>query len=340
MLALVGSTIWIFDTNLIILIPLFAFYLSKGRNEGIIFFLMSITGTIIFGRLYVLLLILSFLLYLIIFMISKIVFIDDVDSNMVACFISVFILVIERNYDHITLSYSFVSLGYALMSFWLYYIINSIDLSLADKFINKEYKLDIKVYQSSINQDYCGDCYDYFSFENKKYLLLSDGMYVGKNAYEISSYVLSSLRYFIENGKGLDEGIKLCSDLVNKKYECEEFSTLDLFELENNKLNIIKRGAENSLLIRNKDVMKISGNSLPVGVDGDCYKNSFRIRNNDILIMYSDGVKDRYPLFEQMVEENLYGDNLNGWMAKLLNKNKENQKDDFSIFIIKFVDIS
>ena len=165
-------------------------------------------------------------------------------------------------------------------------------------------------------------------------------MYVGKEAYDLSSSVLSSIRCGIENGVVVNDVIKGCSKCFSNSYQCESFSTLDLMELSGNKLSLIKRGAENSLLIRNKDVARIENDSLPIGIDGGNSVVKVRVKDNDILLMYSDGVKEKYPLFEAMVKDRLYGNNLNRWIKKLICERCNDQKDDMSVLVIKFVDIS
>jgi len=201
-------------------------------------------------------------------------------------------------------------------------------------------KLEINIFQSSKDSRYCGDCYDYFTSDSKKYLLLSDGMFVGRDAYDISSLAVSYIRRCIEEGEGVADSVRRCSDIISDKYCCEKFSTLDLLEIDNSKLGFIKRGAEESLLIRNGDIIHLSSNSLPLGVKSDGDLNHINIKDDDILIMYSDGWKEKYPLFEQMIKDRLYGYNLYGWIEKLMNINLEEQKDDVSILVIKFVDIS
>ena len=64
------------------------------------------------------------------------------------------------------------------------------------------------------------------------------------------------------------------------------------------------------------------------------------VKKDDILLMYSDGLKEKYPLFENMIKDRIYGYNLCGWLEKMMKKNLEDQKDDVSILVIKFVDIS
>ena len=165
-------------------------------------------------------------------------------------------------------------------------------------------------------------------------------MYVGEEAFNLSSQVLSSIRCGIESGYDVNNVVSNCSRCLFNEYNCESFSTLDLIELDGNKLSFIKRGSENSLLIRNKDVISISNNSLTMGVDGDNTNVNTRIKDEDILVIYSDGVKEKYPLFDAMIKDKVYGDRLESWVEKLVCEKYEGQRDDMSVLVIKFVDIS
>ena len=301
---------------------------------------MSCVSAYNYGTMYTLILLLSYIIYVLLYRISSMIFLDDVDCAMVACFMSVFILCIERKSSNVTVGTFFLCLFFSLVSFWLYFIIHLIKDFISSYIGNKKFTLYLSIYQSSYDKDYCGDCYDYFDYDNKKYVLFSDGMYVGKDAYNLSSELLSSIRCGIECGYDINDVVSNCSKCMSKEYNCECFSTLDLLELNGNKLLFIKRGAENSLLIRNKDVVSVNSNSLPMGVEGNNTSINTRVKDEDILIIYSDGVKEKYPLFDAMIKDRVYGDRLESWIEKLVCKKCEGQRDDMSVLVIKFVDIS
>jgi hypothetical protein len=340
LLALICPNIWIYSSNIVILIPLLALYLGIGKKEGLIFAVMSSIPTLLYGYIYVVLLLVSYIIYLILYKISTFVFLDDIDCAMVSSFLCVFIMLVEKESETLNLGVFFICLGFSLLSFWLYFVLFLIKDYLFDRIGDKCFDINLCIYQSSMDQCFCGDCYDYFSFMGKKYILFSDGMYVGEDAYNLSSEVLSSIRSGIECGNEIEDVVNTCSKLMVKKYNHESFSTLDLVELLGNKLMFIKRGAENSLLIRNRDVIAVKSNSLPLGIEGKSSVNNFRVKDEDVLILFSDGVKEKYPLFEEMVRDRLYGDNLDKWVKTLVCDKYEDQKDDMSILVIKFVDIS
>jgi stage II sporulation protein E len=268
------------------------------------------------------------------------IFLDDVDCAMVSCFMSVFILCIERKASDVTLGTFFLCLLFSLMSFWIYFVVHLIKDYVSSYVGNKKFTLYLSVYQSSYDKEYCGDCYDYFDYKNKKYVLFSDGMYVGEEAFKLSSEVLSSIRCGIEGGYDVNDVVSNCSKCMSREYNCESFSTLDLLELNGNKLSFIKRGAENSLFIRNKDVISVNSDSLPMGVDGNNTSINTRVRDEDVLVIYSDGVKEKYPLFDAMIKDRVYGDRLESWIEKLICEKCDGQRDDMSVLVIKFVDIS
>ena len=340
LLALIGSNVWIYSTNIITLVPLLALYIGVGKKEAIIFVVMSCIPTMLYGYVYVVLIVLSYIIYLILYKLSSYIFLDDIDCAMVSTFMCVFIMCVERESKVMNVGMFFICLAFSLLSFWLYFIFFLIKDYLSDRIGDKCFDMKVGVYQSSMDPSFCGDCYDCFSFMNKKYVLFSDGMYVGEEAYNLSSEVLSSIRCGIECGGMIEDVVNNCSKLMVKKYKCESFSTLDLIELYGNNLSFIKRGAENSLLIRNRDVIDVKNSCLPLGIEDKCSISNFKIKDEDVLILFSDGVKEKYPLFEEMIKDRIYGDSLNKWVKSLVCDKCDNQRDDMSILVIKFVDIS
>lgn len=76
------------------------------------------------------------------------------------------------------------------------------------------------------------------------------------------------------------------------------YTTLDLFDfnLMNSRLKVIKYGAYESYLIRNHQIDVLHSHSLPVGMASTMKMVSYdmKIKENDILILTSDGVGEHF----------------------------------------------
>ena len=86
------------------------------------------------------------------------------------------------------------------------------------------------------------------------------------------------------------------------------YTTLDLFDfnLMNSRLKVIKYGAYESYLIRNHQIDVLHSHSLPVGMASTMKMVSYdmKIKENDILILTSDGVGEHFfDLLKKYQEE-------------------------------------
>lgn len=207
----------------------------------------------------------------------------------------------------------------------------------------QNYSLQYGLQQYSLEPKYCGDTFSTFHQENNHYLALSDGMGQGKVAASESKLTLEVLSKLILNGISLKDTIDSVNALLKIKNHSDSFTTLDLCQinLASAKMKLIKYGANPSYHIRNDGIEKISTNSLPVGVISKLKMSSYELslRNNDIIIMSSDGTGEN---FENIINNNL--DLINKLHPQevatlLMDKVLENNNlDDISIIVVKIVE--
>lgn len=126
---------------------------------------------------------------------------------------------------------------------------------------------------------------------------LSDGMGNGYAAHVESKSTLELLNKMLHTGADDHTAVSIINTLVSLKEYNERFSTLDYITV-NKSLGIIdfyKIGSAPSFIIRGNKVIRINNDNLPVGVTNEKIdKISFDLETNDIVIIVSDGVVERF----------------------------------------------
>lgn len=129
-------------------------------------------------------------------------------------------------------------------------------------------------------------------------MALSDGMGQGYIAYKESKLTLDVLSQLLKNGIQLRDTLNTLNTLLKIKNQGDMYTTLDLFDfnLMNSRLKVIKYGAYESYLIRNHQIDVLHSHSLPVGMASTMKMVSYdmKIKENDILILTSDGVGEHF----------------------------------------------
>ncbi len=144
----------------------------------------------------------------------------------------------------------------------------------------------------------CGDNYTYMDINDGKYMIaISDGMGKGKKAYEESSITIDILEKMMDAKINDEVIINTINNMLLLKSSDEMFSTIDLgiMDLKKGYLETIKMGACSTYIKRdNKDIDLISSSSLPVGILSEIKpdRKSVKIKNDDYIIMVSDGILD------------------------------------------------
>lgn len=153
-----------------------------------------------------------------------------------------------------------------------------------------------------------GDSYSFMYLKNgQSMLVLSDGMGSGKRAKEESEAVVSLLEDFIESGFEKELAVKMINSALVLKLE-ESFSTLDIcsLNLRTGIADFIKIGASATFIIRSSDVYLVKSSSLPMGMLNtvDLEVSVKRLKDNDIILMLTDGVLDVFA-DDEMKEKNM-----------------------------------
>ncbi|MBP3256179.1 MAG: SpoIIE family protein phosphatase [Clostridia bacterium] len=143
-----------------------------------------------------------------------------------------------------------------------------------------------------------GDSSIQTKLEDGKYLLaISDGMGSGKEAKKASKTAISLLDRLLTSGFEKDTSIRLINSTLNTIGEDKEiFATLDIavLDLFSKKLEFIKNGACPTYVKNESNVEVLKNVALPSGIlnDIDLVVNDRELKNEDIIVMCSDGIYD------------------------------------------------
>ena len=143
----------------------------------------------------------------------------------------------------------------------------------------------------------CGDSYSFNGLAHGKYMLaLSDGMGIGSKAADESRVVISLLENFLEAGFDLDTTIRTINSTLLLRSQDEIFATADLclLDLVTGKADFVKIGAVSTFIKRGDYVEVVKASSLPIGILDSIQleKASLRLKDEDTIIMITDGVLD------------------------------------------------
>lgn len=138
------------------------------------------------------------------------------------------------------------------------------------------------------------------------YVILSDGMGSGRAAAIESRMVVAMFKKLISSGVNYPSAIKLINSIMLTKSEEEAFATLDAvrIDLDTCGFTIIKSGASATLVRHRGQVMKISSPTFPIGVieETNAFAHSYDFEENDIIIMFSDGINENeYQFIKELL---------------------------------------
>lgn len=137
--------------------------------------------------------------------------------------------------------------------------------------------------------------------EGMCYVALSDGMGTGKSAAVDSHMVIGLFRRLVCGGMDCVSAVKLVNSVMVNKCRDESFATFDAirFDPDNCLLTAIKSGAAATLIRRGDSVMKTFAPTFPIGINenAEVFTADFELDNNDIVIMFSDGISENAFLF-------------------------------------------
>ena len=183
----------------------------------------------------------------------------------------------------------------------------------------------------------------YSLYENNNYMIycLSDGMGSGRLAKDESRFTLKVLKSILDTGMDLKNGITLMNSLLKIKNRYETYATLDLISInkKNLKSHFFKNGAMHSYIYSSLEnrLVRINSSSLPIGIVDNVSSRdySYRLRNNDYIIMFSDGIKENEEAIEAFFKQiKDYNPQIIAREINMRFRNKEDE-DDTSVLVIK-----
>lgn len=138
------------------------------------------------------------------------------------------------------------------------------------------------------------------------YVVISDGMGTGKNAAVESKMTTEMFRKLICSGISYNSAIRLMNGLMITKSEKESFATLDAakIDLDCGEMTLIKAGASSTLILQGDSVLRIAAPTFPVGalIESEIYTKTIMLKENDILLMLSDGIHEtEYQFIKQVL---------------------------------------
>lgn len=196
---------------------------------------------------------------------------------------------------------------------------------------DKPLGLKAKAYQRLDKNHVSGDTCSIFTSGQTTICTISDGMGMGEHAQKTSEFVTYLTQRLLSCKIPIEMIVKSINSLCTLQH-AENFATLDFmcFDALNHRVVFAKNGAAPSYLIRGKEIMKIEGHALPLGIisqiSADCFMMD--VKEKDILLMCSDGVD------EAMLNQWLRQNNIEEMkkQIKTLIQNGE-KRDDISVIV-------
>jgi len=142
----------------------------------------------------------------------------------------------------------------------------------------------------------CGDHLATFEVGSTLYLLLSDGMGSGESAHRESAMTARLLQQFLAAGIEPGPALKTLNGAMRLRSEDGgSFTTIDLLALQRGTgaATVYKYGAAPSYIKRTGSVSRITGRSLPAGLQSDPPEATrLRLQPGSFFVMISDGIAD------------------------------------------------
>ncbi len=140
-----------------------------------------------------------------------------------------------------------------------------------------------------------GDTCSMYKIKQNTICTLSDGMGSGEQAKQFSNFITMLTQRLLSVGIPVEMAVKSMNSILRLQHE-ETFATLDVmvFDAYRHQVFLSKSGACATYLIRDNTMIKIQGESLPLGIiheiEADCFR--LQCQDNDVFIMISDGIEE------------------------------------------------
>ncbi|MEG0767058.1 MAG: SpoIIE family protein phosphatase, partial [Clostridia bacterium] len=181
-----------------------------------------------------------------------------------------------------------------------------------------------------------------------QFLAISDGMGNGLQAQRQSKTAISLLYNCLVAGYGRRDALETVNGLMLACQGEETYATMDLclLDLETGEAVFDKLGACASYLLRQGKCRKLGGETLPVGILEAVSPRSFRIRmrEEDLLLLCSDGIMEAFGLDDAIVIHALAGLNAEdpqgfaeAFMRRAMHAAGDKARDDMTVLVARVV---
>ena len=189
----------------------------------------------------------------------------------------------------------------------------------------------------------CGDSVIHGKISGGKYVLaLSDGMGSGKKAAEQSAAATDLFMQFSNAGFNKKTSVEMINSALMLKKN-ETFATIDavIIDLFTGHSEFIKAGANTTYIKTDNHIEKITSDTLPLGIINAIKPsiNEYQLKNEDIIIMISDGIHNATDNWFEPYILNMHEDDPH-IIAKLLSDEAQRQKkqeDDMTVAVLKII---
>ncbi|ACV57258.1 stage II sporulation protein E [Alicyclobacillus acidocaldarius] len=145
-----------------------------------------------------------------------------------------------------------------------------------------------------------GDTHTAVDLGNGRYALaISDGMGNGERAKQESKSAIDLLKRLMKAGFDEKLAVRTINSALVLRSRDEMFTTLDMavIDLFHAKCEFLKVGSAPSYIKRGQEVIKVTGNSVPIGILEEIEVQTIEVQllPGDVLILVSDGIYDAAP---------------------------------------------
>lgn len=191
-------------------------------------------------------------------------------------------------------------------------------------------------------QQLCGDHLATFEVGSTLYLLLSDGMGSGESAHRESAMTARLLQQFLTAGIDPGPALKTLNGAMRLRSEDGGgFTTIDLLALQRTSgtATVYKYGAAPSYVKRTGSVSRITGQSLPAGLQGDPPEvTRLHLPAGSYFVMISDGIADETnDEWLQNLLAGWQGRDVNALVSLILSESRTRKglSDDCAVLILQ-----
>lgn len=160
-------------------------------------------------------------------------------------------------------------------------------------------KIKIRTYSAATIKEgstVSGDNFAYAGRADKYYTVLCDGLGSGEEASNESNSALDLMSRFLYSDFTEEQILRTLNSVLMLKLGDERYVTFDftIIDYGTKEIRLYKAGAAPSYIISGKNVDKITGKSLPMGILDNFEYSSFKkeINIGDMVIMVTDGIID------------------------------------------------